>query len=119
MERKNLKPSTRRARALRQQSPDAERKLWALLRNRQLGGYKFRRQVPVDRYFADFACLDARLIVELDGDQHNDQAVYDAGRTATLQALGWRVLRFPNGEVYESPHAVADTILFELGLPTR
>ena len=85
MERANLKPRTVLARELRQRSTDAEWKLWSILRNRQLGGYKVRRQVPIDRYFADFACLDARLIVELDGSQHEDRAEYDAARTSTLQ----------------------------------
>ena len=117
MERANLKPRTVLARKLRQRSTDAEWKLWSILRNRQLGGYKVRRQVPIDRYFADFACLDARLIVELDGSQHEDRAEYDAARTSTLQALCWRVLRFHNGEVFESAVGVADTILLELNLP--
>jgi very-short-patch-repair endonuclease len=119
MERANLKPRTHRARDLRQTATSPEHKLWSILRNRQLGGFKFRRQVPIDRYFADFACLDARLIVELDGSQHQDRAEYDAARTSTLQALGWRVLRFHNGEVIESAAGVGDTILLELNLPTE
>ena len=117
VERENLKPRTYRARELRQQSPNAERKLWALISNRQFGGYKFRRQAPIDRFFADFACIAARLVVELDGDQHTRQVEYDEERTRILQMCGWRVLRFDNGRVYESAVAVADTILRELGLP--
>jgi very-short-patch-repair endonuclease len=93
MERANLKPRTERARELRQTSTVAERKLWSLVRNRKIAGCKFRRQVPIDRYFADFACLEARLIVELDGDHHADQVDYDAGRTEALEAAGWTVLR--------------------------
>jgi len=59
----------------------AEAKLWARQRNRQLGGFKFRRQQPIDRFIVDFYCAEARLVVELDGDSHTDQAEYDAART--------------------------------------
>jgi very-short-patch-repair endonuclease len=116
MEQEDLRPKTLRARELRQRSTDAEWKLWSVVRNRQLGGFKFRRQVPIDRYFADFACLEARMVVELDGSQHQERAAYDAERTATLEALGWRVLRFDNGEVLSNPVGVGDTILMELEL---
>lgn len=64
---------TPRARELRQTSPDAERILWDRLRNRKLVGFKFRRQAPILNYFADFFCIEARLIVELDGGQHSEQ----------------------------------------------
>jgi very-short-patch-repair endonuclease len=111
------KSRTKRARALRAESTDAERKLWAMLRGHRLGGVKFRRQVPIDRHFADFACVDAKLVVELDGGQHNDQAKYDQQRTETLLACGWRVIRFWNTDVMENVEGVADTILAELGLP--
>ena len=113
IERQDLKPRTHGARDLREHS---EWKLWAIVRNRQLGGYKFRRQVPIDRYFADFACLDARLVVEIDGSQHQDRAKYDAQRTNTLEAFGWRVTRFDNYEVLTNPVGVGDTILIELQL---
>jgi very-short-patch-repair endonuclease len=109
---------TKRARALRSEATDAERKLWALLRGRRLSGAKFRRQVPVDRYFADFACLEAKVIVELDGGQHHDQADYDEARTETLVACGWRVIRFWNTDVMENADGVADTILAEIGRRT-
>lgn len=102
---------TGRARTLRADPPDAERKLWSMVRGRQLGGAKFRRQVPIDRYFADFACVEARLIVELDGGQHADQADYDAERTATLESLGWCVIRFWNNDVLENIEGVCDAIL--------
>ena len=107
----------RRARGLRAEATDAERKLWAVVRGRQLGGAKFRRQVPIDRCFADFACAEAKLIIELDGGQHNDRAGYDAARSATLAACGWRVIRFWNTDVLENIDGVADTILAELKLP--
>jgi len=116
MERQDPKPRTHRARDLREHSTDAEWKLWAIVRNRQLGGYKFRRQVPIDRYFADFACRDAKLIVEIDGSQHQDRAKYDARRTATLETFGWRVLRFGNYDVTTNAVGVGDSILPELQL---
>jgi very-short-patch-repair endonuclease len=99
---------------LRRESSPVEHKLWSLIRGRQLGGYKFRRQHPIDRYFADFACLDAKLAVEIDGAQHEEQHVYDEARTATLEALGWRVMRFSGVEVLMNAAGVADAILAEL-----
>jgi len=107
---------TTRANELRVEATDVERKLWSVLRARQLGGAKFRRQVPIDRYFADFACVEAKLIVELDGGQHADQAAYDAQRTESLRLNGWKVIRFWNNEVNEDLDGVADTILYELNL---
>ena len=100
-----------RARELRQDQTDVERKLWTLLRSRQLSGFKFRRQVPIDRYFADFACREAGLIVELDGSQHVDNAAYDAERTRVLETCGWCVLRFWNNEVNAEPDGVLTAIL--------
>jgi very-short-patch-repair endonuclease len=117
MERRNLKPKTVRARRLRAESTDAERKLWSALAGRAAGGAKFRRQVPIDRYFADFACVKARLVVELDGGQHADQEDYDARRSETLAACGWRVIRFWNSDVMENLDGVVETILAELALP--
>jgi very-short-patch-repair endonuclease len=119
MERANLKPKTRFARALRRQSTDDEWKLWAIVRGRQLGGFKFRRQFPIDRYFTDFACIEAKLIVELDGSQHQEREVYDAARTAVLERYGWRVIRFDNREVLTNPVGVGDSILIELAMARR
>jgi very-short-patch-repair endonuclease len=74
------------ARGLRREATDAERRLWSLLRNRQLGGFKFRRQVPIGPYIADFICFDRRLIIEADGGQHADSA-YDEARDAWLRRM--------------------------------
>lgn len=104
----------RRANALRKQLTDAERRLWYHLRSRRLSGYKFRRQHPVGPYFADFACLEAGLIVEVDGGQHADQHDSDARRTAYLQSQGFKVLRFWNHEVLGDTEAVLQAILREL-----
>lgn len=91
---------------------DVERKLWAALRNRQLEGFKFRRQVTIGPYVVDFLCAERKLIVELDGGQHDD--VTDAPRTAFLEAQGFRAARFWNHEVNESFEGVLASILAAL-----
>ena len=87
-----------------------EWRLWYRLRGRQLMGRKFRRQVPIGPYFADFTCLDARVVVEVDGDHHGDQLVYDARRDHCLGGMGFRVLRFWVAEVDENIEGVIETI---------
>ena len=99
------------ARALRRHSTDAERRLWYYLRNRRLGGYRFRRQVPLGRYVVDFACLPARLIVELDGGQHVPRRIEDEERTRHLERGGFRVLRFWNDDALLRTEAVLESIL--------
>jgi very-short-patch-repair endonuclease len=98
------------ARTLRQNSTDAERWLWSRLRKRQLEGYRFRRQAPLGSYVVDFACLAARLVVEVDGGQHSWRTEQDAARTSWLQANGFQVLRFWNNEVLTSTDGVLETI---------
>lgn len=90
-----------RARALRAASTDAESLLWSKLRDRQMLGLKFRRQRPIGPYFADFACLETGLVIELDGGQHaqSDAAVHDERRSAFLADQGFFVLRFWNHDV--------------------
>ncbi len=100
-----------RARGLRQNLTDAERKLWCRLRNRQLCGHKFRRQHEIDHYIVDFVCTDSLLIVELDGGQHADQLDYDERRTRHLQAGGYRVLRFWNNDVLMNIESVLEVIV--------
>jgi very-short-patch-repair endonuclease len=78
---------------LRTNQTDAEKRLWQALRNRQLAGFKFRRQFPLPPYIADFVCLECRLIVEVDGGQHVEQQEYDDERTRVLLSQGFRVLR--------------------------
>ena len=102
------------ARRLRQEKTDAERKLWSILRGRKLDGWKFRRQVPIDRFFADFACMEGRLVIELDGGQHAEQIEYDEARTKVLEACGFTVLRFWNSQVLTSTDGVVQSILHEL-----
>lgn len=104
-----------RARRLRHSATDAERCLWRHLRNRQLKGHKFRRQVPIGGYIVDFACLEIRLIIELDGGQHDAQRAYDERRTQTLEGQGFTVLRFWNHQVLTETEAVLEEILRRLG----
>ena len=89
---------------------DAERLLWQHLRSRQLAGLKFRRQHPIGRYILDFVCLEAGLVIEVDGGQHGPQHSYDEARTAWLGQRGYRVLRFWNNEVLTNPEGVRERI---------
>src|SRR5207248_2012082 len=88
-----------RARRLRRDQTDVERILWSRLRDRRLNGLKFKRQVPIDRYIADFRCADARLIAELDGGHHSANEEADAKRTAVLESCGYLVLRYWHNDV--------------------
>ena len=78
------------ARELRNAATDAEKVLWQHLRGRRLSGLKFRRQYPIAGYIADFACIEARLVIELGGGQHADRQAYDAERTRKLETNGYR-----------------------------
>src|SRR5436305_1230579 len=90
-----------RAPTMRHDMADCELRLWGKLRNRQVAGAKFRRQLPIGPFIADFASTEARLIVEVDGDSHGseEQEARDAARTAWLERNGWRVIRFWTTEV--------------------
>ena len=99
------------ARELRSNATDAERLLWRFLRNRRLSGYRFRRQVPLGPYVADFVCLRARLIVEIDGSQHDEHLLDELERTRYLARMGFRVIRFWNNEVLQQTEAVLESIL--------
>ena len=101
------------AKRLRREPSDAERKLWSGLRNRNLGGLKFRRQVSIGPYIADFACDEVRLILEVDGKQHDEPAAiaYDEERTAYLEQSGWRVTRFYAGDIVRRLDEVLRQIL--------
>jgi very-short-patch-repair endonuclease len=100
-----------KARQLRNSATGAERHLWWFLRNRQPGGYRFRRQVPLAGYIADFVCPELRLVVELDGGQHLDQAEADMRRTRVLEGVGYRVLRYWNNDVLGRTPDVLEDIL--------
>lgn len=102
---------------LRTNQTDAEKCLWHALRNRQLAGFKFRRQLSIPPYIVDFVCLERRLIVEADGGQHADKDVYDNARTEQLVKQGYQVLRFWNNEVLGNLEGVLNKILLELNTP--
>jgi len=97
------------AQRLRKNPTDAETRLWSRLRRKQLAGFRFRRQVPLGPYVADFVCLEARLIVEADGGQHAERAA-DNVRTAWLEAQGYRVLRFWNNDVLGNTDGVIQAV---------
>lgn len=121
------------ARTLRKSQTDAERKIWQLLRSRNLNDAKFRRQHPVGPYVVDFICINEKLIIELDGSQHQQDAAYDARRTAFLEQAGYRVIRFWDNDVLlktenvmqaiheavVTPHPNPATLPVRPGLPTN
>ena len=98
-----------RARRLRREETDAERRLWIRLRRHQLG-VQFRRQHPIGPYIVDFCCVERMLIVELDGGQHEDRRAQDAARTQWLGEQGFRVLRFSDHEALMETEAVLTEI---------
>jgi very-short-patch-repair endonuclease len=100
------------ARKLRRKSTDAENRLWYYLRGRRLEGAKFIRQFPIGPHIADFACRDEHLVIELDGGQHAPET--DAPRTKSMEAFGYRVIRFWNNDVFENTEGVLEAIRQEL-----
>jgi very-short-patch-repair endonuclease len=101
---------TAKARSLRKVENDAEAALWTELRARRLAGHKFVRQLPIGPYFADFACREVLLVVEVDGSQHANSD-YDAKRNAFMNANGWSVVRFWNGDILREREAVLETLI--------
>ena len=106
---------THRARNLRRDSTVAERAFWKQVRDRQLGGHRFRRQVPVGPYIVDFVCPPAKLVVELDGGQHQEHTAADERRMQWLESEGYRVLRVWNNDVLGNMEEVLAAVLAELG----
>ncbi len=98
-------PNSRR---LGRDSTDAERRLWFHLRGRHLAGFKFRRQLTIGPFIADFACVETKIIIEADGGQHGSDR--DARRTHYLESLGWKVLRFWNHDILQETDAVLESI---------
>jgi very-short-patch-repair endonuclease len=109
----NNNPTTLLARELRQTANPAEQALWSVLRGRQLGGYKFTRQYPVGPYFADFACREKWLLIEVNGSQHID-CEYDRRRDAFLLDEGYSVYRMPSTTVLRERETVCSSILAAL-----
>ena len=104
------------ARQMRREPSDAEQRMWWLLRRNRMGGFRFRRQMPLLGYIADFCCTAAKCVIEVDGAQHGEpsQMVWDATRTAVFEEAGYRVLRFTAWDVLKFPDAVAATIYKQL-----
>lgn len=100
-----------RAKQLRRDQTSAENKLWYVLRNRQLGGYKFRRQQPIGRFIVDFLCKSTKLVIEIDGDTHAERVGYDVARTKKLEEKGYKVIRYMNSDVHDNLENVALNIL--------
>ncbi|QFZ81767.1 DUF559 domain-containing protein [Variovorax paradoxus] len=113
MQNQSTSNAQQNARTLRREMTDAERKLWSGLRSEQLG-VKFRRQHPLGNYIADFACLDPRLIVELDGSQHQTQKGYDAQRDTFLRTQGFEVLRFGSNDPFVNFEGMLQAVLNRL-----
>jgi len=108
-----------RARALRRELTPAERLLWSQLRNGRLAGFKFRRQMWLCGYIADFACPEAKLIVEADGSQHGEAEQYDERRSEAFTHEGFRTLRFWNNDIIENLDGVLTQIRVALPSPSH
>ncbi|MBW0005650.1 MAG: endonuclease domain-containing protein [Hyphomicrobiales bacterium] len=104
-----------RARQMRREPTEAEKRVWSMLRNRRLGEFKFRRQAKLGSFIVDFVCLERKLVIEIDGSQHAEN-VYDRRRDAWLAGRGFKVLRFWNNEVLTEPAGVQHAIATSLGL---
>ena len=112
-----VRVTTAKARNLRSNLTDAERRLWRHLRLRQVDGYKFRRQRPIGKYIVDFVCLEKFLVIEVDGGQHDTQNLYDTERDSWLKSQGFTVLRFWNHDVLRVTESVLAAIQRALNAP--
>ena len=108
-----MNSKTIKARNLRKNMTEQERMLWQYLRKRSINNFKFRRQYPIGNYIVDFACLEKRLVIEIDGGQHNqsDNILYDQNRTQYIEKCGYKVIRFWNNEIENNIEGVYEEIL--------
>ena len=117
MTRRPARPfRTQRSRELRGKETEAEALLWSALRAKRLAGLKFRRQHPIGPYFADFACVERKVVVELDGEYHEYRDGEDRERQTYMESLGWQVIRFDNEEILTDGDAVAISIARQIGV---
>jgi very-short-patch-repair endonuclease len=112
----SAKERTERARDLRLTDSRAEREVWELLRAHRMDGLKFRRQHPIGPYFADFACVARKLVVEIDCEHHALQREADSRRTDFLEQAGWRVIRFSASEAVQNAEGIWAEIVRVLGI---
>ena len=103
----------KRAKSMRSAPTEAEHRLWQILRAKRFADYKFRRQVPIDFYIADFVCLSERLIIELDGGQHAENSA-DRNRDAYLRAQGFRIIRIWNNDLFTNEEGVGELVISAL-----
>ncbi len=118
MKRPPGKEKLQRVRSLRREMTPAERRLWSRLRANRLG-FKFRRQIWLCGFVPDFVCLEAKLVVEVDGSQHADAKPYDTGRSAAFAREGFRTLRFWNNDIFENLDGVLIAIVDALPPPSH
>ena len=112
--KKSTEKSFNNAKQLRKNTTEAEKLLWYYIKNKQVKNYKFRRQAAIGNYIVDFLCPKRKLIIELDGGQHNDNIKYDENRTKYLNTLGYKVLRFWDNDVFKNMNDILETIYREL-----
>ena len=107
-----------KARYLRNNMTDAEKRIWGIIRNRQFYGYRFLRQYVIDSYIVDFVCREKKIIIEIDGGQHNQSKdiEYDKTRTEHLQSKGYRVIRFWNNDVNQNLSGVYEKLKAEFNV---
>ncbi len=107
------------SKSLRKGQTEAEYKLWYFLKGKTFGGLKFRRQYVIKPYIVDFCCLEKKLIIELDGGQHNEEKsqIYDEKRTEYLNKLGYKVLRFWDNDIFQNTDSVLEAISNSIGNP--
>jgi len=114
-----MKEQIDKSRELRKNMTSQERKLWSIIRNRQFFGYRFRRQFPIGQYIVDFICREKKIIIEIDGGQHNEikNIQYDNKRTEYLISEGYKVIRFWNNDVDKNIYGVYEKLkeVFEIG----
>src|SRR3989338_6666367 len=116
----NKSSEKRTRRKLRNEMTPAEKKLWYYLKNKQLGGYKFRRQQGIGQYIVDFYCPRLKLIIEIDGDTHFEEKMmrYDFERQRQIESLGIKFLRFTNLDIYENIESVLEEVIRDMNLKT-
>ncbi len=107
------------AKLLRKSMSISERRLWFALRNRRLAGLKFRRQFVIDRFVVDFACVELKLVVEVDGASHADRGEYDQRREKVIHSMGWNAVRCSNDDVIENLEGVLILIVSAAGLDAQ